>query len=333
MTAKFLDSFARPINYLRVSVTDRCNLRCVYCMPAGGIPLLRHQDVLTFEEIQRIVRLAAELGIYKVRLTGGEPLVRIGLSHLVRMIAAIPQIDDISLTTNGHLLPRYADELAAAGLNRVNVSLDSLREDRFRTLTRVGALAQAWEGVTAAEKAGLTPVKINVVVIRGFNDDEVLDFAQLTLEEERHIRFIEVMPLGHNELWAQDGFVSMQQVRERIETRFGPLEPVGPSALLIGNGPARYYRLPDAPGTLGFITPVSDHFCANCNRLRLTADGRLRPCLLSDAEIDLRGPLREGADDAALRELLNQAVAGKPARHHLSEGEHPVKREMAQIGG
>jgi cyclic pyranopterin phosphate synthase len=333
MTAKFLDSFARPINYLRVSVTDRCNLRCIYCMPAEGIPLLTHQDILTFEEIERIVRVAAELGIYKVRLTGGEPLVRIGLPHLVRLIAAIPQIDDISMTTNGHLLPRYADELAAAGLKRVNVSLDSLRADRFRSLTRVGELARAWEGVAAAERAGLTPIKINVVVIRGLNDNEVLDFAQLTLEQERHIRFIEVMPLGHNDLWAEDGFVSMEEVRGRIETTFGPLEPVGQDAPVIGNGPARYWRLPGAPGTLGFITPVSDHFCANCNRLRLTADGRLRPCLLSDAEIDLHGPLRKGIDDVALRELFTQAVANKPARHHLGEGKHPLKREMAQIGG
>jgi cyclic pyranopterin phosphate synthase len=333
MTAKFLDSFARPINYLRISVTDRCNLRCIYCMPAEGIPLLTHQDILSFEEIQRIVRVAAELGIYKVRLTGGEPLARAGLPHLVRMIAAIPKIDDISMTTNGHLLPRYAEELAAAGLKRVNISLDSLRADRFRALTRVGTLARAWDGVAAAERAGLTPVKINVVVIRGFNDDEVLDFAQLTLEQERHIRFIEVMPLGHNELWAEDGFVSMQEVREKIEAAFGPLEPVGRSALLVGNGPARYYRLGGAPGTLGFITPVSDHFCASCNRLRLTADGRLRPCLLSDAEIDLRGPLRQGMDDIALRELITQAAAGKPARHHLEDGEHPIKREMSQIGG
>jgi cyclic pyranopterin phosphate synthase len=333
MTAKFLDSFARPINYLRISVTDRCNLRCIYCMPAEGIPLLTHQDILTFEEIQRIVRVAAELGIYKVRLTGGEPLARAGLPHLVRMIAAIPQIDDISMTTNGHLLPSCADELAAAGLKRVNISLDSLRADRFRALTRVGALARAWEGVAAAERAGLTPVKINVVVIRGFNDDEVLDFAQLTLEQERHIRFIEVMPLGHNELWAEDGFVSMQEVREIIEAAFGPLEPVGQTAPVVGNGPARYWRLADAPGTLGFITPVSDHFCASCNRLRLTADGRLRPCLLSDAEIDLRGPLRQGMDDTSLRELITQAVVGKPARHRLENGEHPVRREMSQIGG
>jgi len=336
MTAQFLDTFARPINYLRVSVTDRCNLRCVYCMPAGGIPLLAHQDILSFEEIERIVRVAAGLGIYKIRLTGGEPLTRLGLPDLVRLLAAIPEIDDISMTTNGHLLPRYAEELAAAGLDRVNISLDSLRPDRFRTLTRIGELERAWQGVEAAEAAGLTPVKINAVVMRGFNDDEVVDFGRLTLDgqgPERHIRFIEVMPLGHNELWAKDGFVSMQEVRERIEAELGPLQQVGDDAPVVGNGPARYWRLPGALGTIGFISPVSQHFCANCNRLRLTADGRLRPCLLSDEEFDLRGPLRSGIDDAELKELLTRAVARKPARHHLKEGERAVNREMAQIGG
>jgi cyclic pyranopterin phosphate synthase len=237
------------------------------------------------------------------------------------------------MTTNGQLLPRYADELASAGLNRVNISLDSLRPERYRALTRVGDLALAWRGVEAAEAAGLAPVKINSVVVRGFNDDEVVDFARLTLAEERHIRFIEVMPLGHNDLWAEDGFVSMQEVRERIETALGPLSQVGLDAPVIGNGPARYWRLPNATGTLGFISPISDHFCAGCNRLRLTADGRLLPCLLSDMEIDLRDPLRSGIDDAELKALLANAIARKPARHHLEEGEHPVKREMAQIGG
>jgi len=333
MTAKFLDTFARPINYLRISVTDRCNLRCVYCMPAGGIPLLTHQDILTFEEIERIVRVAAGLGIYKIRLTGGEPLTRIGITDLVRLIAAVPEIDDISMTTNGHLLPRYAQDLAAAGLRRVNVSLDSLRAGRFRALTRTGNLDRAWEGVLAAEAAGLIPVKINAVVMRGFNDDEVVDFGRLTLAAERHIRFIEVMPLGHNDLWAEDGFVPMQEVRERIEAALGPLRQVGQDNPVLGNGPARYWRLPGAPGTIGFISPVSEHFCAHCNRLRLTAEGQLRPCLLSDEEIDLRNPLRSGTDDTELKALITQAVVHKPARHHLREGEHPVNREMAQIGG
>ena len=330
---KFLDTYARPINYLRVSVTDRCNLRCVYCMPAEGIPMHAHGDILRFEEIERIVRVAAGMGIHKVRITGGEPLTRKDLPYLVRMIAAIPEIDDISLTTNGHLLPRYAHELAAAGLKRVNISLDSLRADRFRALTRVGELAHAWQGVCAAEDAGLTPVKINVVVLRGFNDDEIVDFARLTLEGERHIRFIEIMPLGHNALWAEDGFMPIHQVRKRIEAALGALQPVGDNAPVMGNGPARYWRLPGALGTIGFISPISDHFCAGCNRLRLTADGRLRPCLLSDVEIDLFGPLRMGIDDDALKTLFAQAIAKKPARHHLNEGERALGREMSQIGG
>lgn len=333
MCPTILDSSARPINYLRVSVTDRCNLRCVYCMPPQGIPLLAHQDILTFEEIERIVRLAAGMGIHKVRLTGGEPLVRQPLADLVRMIAAVPEIDDISMTTNAHLLVRYAAELAAAGLNRVNVSLDSLRPDRFKVLTRVGDLESALEGIRAAKDAGLTPIKINMVVLRGFNDDEVVDFARMTVDSESHVRFIEIMPLGENELWAEDGFISMQEVRERIEAELGCLEQVGRSEPVVGNGPARYWRLPESAGTIGFISPISDHFCAGCNRLRLTADGRLRPCLLSDEEIDLRGPLRQGITDDQLRELVTSAVVHKPARHRLSEGEHPVQRQMAQIGG
>ena len=330
---KFIDTFARPINYLRISVTDRCNLRCLYCMPEEGIPLLTHQDILSFEEIGRIVHAAAGMGIHKVRLTGGEPLARMGVPDLVRLIAAEPEIDDISLTSNAHLLPRYAQELAEAGLTRVNISLDSLRADRFRTMTRVGNLERVWQGVAAAEAAGLTPIKFNVVVVRGFNDDEVVDFARLTQQAERHVRFIEVMPLGQNSLWADDGFVSTGEVRQKIEAELGALEQVGADSPVLGNGPARYWRLPGAPGTLGFISPVSEHFCASCNRLRLTADGRLRPCLLSDAEIDLRGPLRAGINDEELADLLAEAVARKPARHHLAEGIRSHNREMSQIGG
>jgi cyclic pyranopterin phosphate synthase len=333
MTARFLDSFARPISYLRISVTDRCNLRCVYCMPAEGIPLLGHQDILTFEEIEQVVRVAAGMGIHKIRLTGGEPLARAGLPELVRILAAVPEVDDISMTTNGHLLLRHADELAAAGLDRVNISLDSLRPERFRALTRNGDLERAWEGVRAAESAGLTPVKLNVVVMRGFNDDEVVDFAGLAVAGEHHVRFIEVMPLGHNDLWAEDGFVPVRQVREQIESALGPLEQVGPDSPAAGNGPARYWRVPNALGTIGFISPVSEHFCAGCNRLRLTAEGRLRPCLLSDAEVDLRGPLRSGKDEAELEALIASAIAGKPAGHRLGVGERAVAREMVQIGG
>jgi cyclic pyranopterin phosphate synthase len=326
----YLDSFARPINYLRISVTDRCNLRCVYCMPPEGIELRAHGEILTFEEIARVVQAAATIGITKIRLTGGEPLARLGLPGLVRLIAAVPGIDDVSMTTNGTLLARHADALAAAGLNRINVSLDTLHAERFRQITRRGTLADVWDGIEAAEKAGLTPIKLNAVVIRGMNEDEVTDFAEMTLTSPWHVRFIEIMPLGANAAWAGDGYVPMAEVRERIEAAFGPLEPVGGPA---GSGPARYHRLPGAAGTLGFITPLSEHFCFSCNRLRLTADGKLRPCLLSDAETDLRTPLRDGAGEQELADLLLSGIMGKPGGHHLAQGEVPIKRVMAEIGG
>jgi cyclic pyranopterin phosphate synthase len=326
----YLDHFSRPINYLRVSVTDRCNLRCVYCMPPEGIELRAHEEILTLEEMARVVEAAATLGISKIRLTGGEPLARLGLADLVRMIAAVPGIDDVSMTTNGTLLTRHADELAAAGLRRVNISLDTLRPERFRRITRRGTLSDVWAGIKAAERAGLRPIKLNAVVIRGLNEDEVTDFARMTLDSARHVRFIEVMPLGANAAWAGDGYVPMSEVRARIEATLGPLEPVGGPA---GNGPARYYRLAGAAGTLGFITPVSEHFCFACNRLRLTADGKLRPCLLSDAEIDLRAPLRSGTSLEALADLLRTGILHKPGGHHLAQGQAPSARVMAEIGG
>jgi len=326
----YLDNFARPINYLRISVTDRCNLRCVYCMPPQGIRQRAHDEILSYEEIQRVVQAAAAIGISKIRLTGGEPLARLGLSHLVRLIAAVPGIDDISMTTNGTLLAGHADELAAAGLHRINVSLDTLQPERFRQITRRGALDDVWQGIEAAQRAGLTPIKLNVVVVRGMNQDEAADFARMTLHQPWHVRFIEVMPLGANAAWSGDGYVPLAEVRQRIETALGPLEPAGGPA---GNGPARYFRLAGAVGTLGFISPVSEHFCFSCNRLRLTADGKLRPCLLSDAEIDLRTPLRAGASQAELAELLHAGIMDKPDGHHLTQGQAPLARVMAEIGG
>lgn len=329
------DSFQRPIDYLRISVTDRCNLRCIYCMPAKGLPLVSHSEILSYEEIFTTVQAAVELGINKVRLTGGEPLVRSNLTHLVRMLAQIDGIDDLSLTTNGVLLQRYAPELKEAGLKRVNVSLDTLRSDRFQSITRHAKLKDVLSGIQAARAVGLLPVKINVVVMRGLNEDEVLDFARLTLEEEWHVRFIEIMPFGQEcgssaqgEVTAR-GFVPVQEIEEHIAP-LGPLEPCLPS---VGNGPAKYFRLPGAKGTIGFISPVSEHICFGCNRLRLTADGRLRPCLLADDEIDVKKPLREGASSEALKLLIREAVAAKPERHHLAEGVAPAERHMAQIGG
>lgn len=327
-----LDALARPINYLRISITDRCNLRCVYCMPAEGIPnKCAHGDLLTFEEIARVVAAAASLGISKIRLTGGEPLARLGLADLVRMIAGVPGVDDISMTTNGVQLARCADELKAAGLHRVNVSLDTLRPERFAQITRLGRLEDTLAGIVAAERAGLTPVKINTVVMRGLNDDEVADFARLTLAREWHIRFIEVMPVGAIAGAAVLEHVSMQEIKARIAEAVGPLTPT--EERMQGNGPARYFRLAGGRGTIGFISAVSEHFCFHCNRLRLTADGKLRPCLLSDAEVDVRAALRRGADVAELAAILQTAVQQKPAGHQLSAGVHPTERQMAQIGG
>lgn len=333
------DAYHRAISYLRVSVTDRCNLRCLYCMPAEGVPMRTHEEILRYEEIETVVRAAAELGVTKVRLTGGEPLVRLGIENLVRMLARIPGVDDLSMTTNGILLSRHAHSLAQAGLRRVNVSLDTMRPERFRHITRLGTLEDVLSGIEAASQAGLHPIKINTVVIRGINDDEVVDLALKTAEAAWNIRFIEWMPIG-DQAWAGDNWqekvVTAAEVRARIAAALGELEP---ASVVAGGGPARYYRLPGAPGTLGFIAPLSEHFCHHCNRLRLTADGQLRPCLLSDQEIDLRTLLRQGAGVAEIKVLLAQGISHKPQQHHLGEPDlscdqpDAVHRAMAEIGG
>ena len=320
------DSFQRPIDYLRISVTDRCNLRCIYCMPVEGVHLMSHGDILSYEEIYAIAEAAAQLGIKKVRITGGEPLVRAGLPKLVQMLAQIDAIDDISLTTNGILLTRYATELKSAGLRRVNISLDTLKPDRFKYITRGGNLGEVLEGIGTAKSVGLNPTKINVVVISGINDNELLDFAAKTITEEWHVRFIEHMPFTEDT--TNSSFVSVEEMRQRLAV-LGKLEPCS----FKGNGPAKYFHLPQAKGTIGFITPVSEHFCFHCNRLRLTADGKLRPCLLSDEEIDLRQPLRSGISSANLKRLIKKAVASKPLRHRLTEGRVPQDRPFSQVGG
>lgn len=326
------DSFQRPIDYLRVSVTDRCNLRCVYCMPEAGVPQFSHAAVLRYEEIIRIVKVAGELGFSHIRLTGGEPLVRKDIVSLVESVSNLPGIDDLSMTTNGILLPRYAAALAQAGLKRVNISLDTLNPERFHKITRLGNLAQTLSGWHAAHEAGLAPIKVNMVVIRDLNDDEVVDMARLSLQPDWHIRFIEVMPLGDGVHWSDDGVVPTDEVRGRIEAELGTLTPV--ARLGKGVGPARYYRLPGAQGTLGFISALTHHFCYACNRLRLTSDGRLLPCLMSNKFIDLRTPLRAGVDDTGLRELFQQAVKSKPQGHHLAEHATPDSvLPMSCIGG
>jgi cyclic pyranopterin phosphate synthase len=321
-----LDSFGRSINYLRISVTDRCNLRCIYCMPPEGVPQMPHSEILSYEEIRTVVRAAAELGINRIRVTGGEPLVRAELSKLVKMLSQIVGIQELSLTTNGTLLKKHALELKQAGLSRVNVSLDTLKADKFQRITRRGKLQDVLEGIEAAKYAGLEPVKINTVVMRGINDDEILDFARMTCEEGWHVRFIELMPFkGVAEV------VPSVELRQHISS-LGKLEPC---ASITGNGPAVYYRLAGAKGTIGFISPLTElPFCSRCNRLRLTPNGRLRPCLLDEDEIDLKMPLRNNASIEELKHLILKAVASKPEHHHLEGGNaRLVKRKMSQIGG
>jgi cyclic pyranopterin phosphate synthase len=325
----YTDTYDRPVEYLRLSVTDRCNLRCVYCMPEEGVPRLPRERMLRYEEIVRVTRVAVEMGFIHIRLTGGEPLARRGFVSLVEQLARIPGLDDLSMTSNGILLRHHARELAQAGLRRVNVSLDTLRPERFARITRRGQLEDALAGREAALGAGLRPVKVNTVVVRGLNDDEVADMARLTMEPDWHVRFIEMMPLAAGSHWSGDGVVPSGEIRGRIETALGPLTAVRGE----GAGPARYYRLPGAEGTIGFISPVTEHFCQSCNRLRLTSDGRLLPCLLSDAAIDLRSALRAGGTDDHLRALFLQAITAKPRGHRLSEQRAPECLPMSQIGG
>ena len=324
------DTYRRDINYLRVSVTDRCNLRCVYCMPPEGIKDNLHEDILRLEEFEAIIKAAALIGIRKIRLTGGEPLVRKGLEGLVSRIASIPEIEDITLTTNGLLLPARVQTLKEAGVNRVNISLDTLRADRYRELTRGGELSSAWKGIQSALEAGLHPVKLNTVVIRDFNDDEVVTMARLTLNRPLHIRFIELMPIGSSITWSEGRFVPSAEIIDLLNRKVGQLSPVG---MPCGGGPAKYYRFKDAAGTVSFITSMSDHFCENCNRLRLTASGGLRPCLYDEREVDLKTPLREGAGSREIAELIMEAISLKPDRHHMLEGWKDKHRSMSQIGG
>lgn len=308
------DRFGRRIDYLRISVTDKCNLRCIYCMPVEGLPWIPREELLNDDEIVAVVREFAALGTERLRITGGEPTVRAALPELVARLRAIPGIRDIALSTNAVLLPALACALRRAGLDRVNVSLDTLREDRFERIARRPArlFRQILDGIAAAEDVGFDPVKINVVVMRGINDDEVVDFAEITRERPWHVRFIEVMPVGEN-LELADAFISCDEVLDRIR-EIGELLPVpGP----VGNGPARYYGFPGAPGTVGVITPLTHNYCMRCNRVRLLADGRLRACLFGADHVDLRTPLRAREP---LRPHILRALAEKPERHYLQPG-------------
>lgn len=318
------DPYSRTINYLRLAVTDRCNLRCVYCMPPEGVPHLEHADILTYEEIIRFLRISVQAGIRKVRLTGGEPLVRKDLDFLVREISRLRPALDISLTTNGILLSAQAESLASAGLTRVNVSIDSLNPDTYQRITRGGNLSNALEGVEAALDAGLNPVKINVVVLRHAGD-ELEGFVELVHRLPVHVRFIEYMsPCGALD---KSYYISAEDIKRRLG-QFGELKLSDPP---VGAGPARYFSLPGAKGLVGFISPVSSHFCPSCNRLRLTADGKMKPCLFSREEVDVREALRTHGEDEPVLEAIRLSLARKPRDH--GDFEDSPGRTMSQIGG
>jgi cyclic pyranopterin phosphate synthase len=326
-----VDRHERQIDYLRISLTDRCNLRCVYCMPTHDLTFFEESELLGAEEIEAVARAAAALGFRKIRLTGGEPTLRHDVLDIVRRLAAIPGIDDLAMTTNGVHLPMLARPLAQAGLRRVNVHIDSLDVGRLPIVMRWGDVSKLWAGVEAAEEAGLSPIKINSVVARGYNAVDTVDLARLTMDHSWAVRFIELMPVGSGSeaQVAIDRFVPRSETAARIEAALGALEP------LPADGPsdeARYFRLPGAVGRVGFISPVSSPYCGSCNRMRLTADGRLHLCLLHDDEIDTKSALRNGNAEE-VRELLSRAVKAKPVGHNLGDGVHTLERRMHAIGG
>lgn len=324
-----LDRFGRKIHYLRISLTDHCNLRCVYCMPED-MTFRPNPELMQDDEILLLTRLFANLGFDKVRLTGGEPTVRAHIVEIVRSIANTPGIRSVSMTTNGVLLSRLAQPLAEAGLQRINISIDTLNPVKFRRLTRWGDVEDIWEGIMAAEAAGLTPVKLNAVVVKGYNEEDAIDLARLSMENPWQIRFIEMMPFGEVTNLQITQMVTTGQIQDRIESALGPLEITNGGKL---DGEARLYRLPGAKGDIGFISSVTAPFCASCTRARLTADGILRMCLLREKEIDLLTPLRAGASVDELRSLILEAVWNKPWGHGLFEGAIPLNRAMSEIGG
>jgi cyclic pyranopterin phosphate synthase len=324
------DSYGREINYLRISVTDRCNLRCIYCMPLEGLRYVPSEELLTPAEIERVARAAVEVGFYKTRLTGGEPTLRHDIVEIVERLAHIPGLRELVMTTNGTRLPHMAETLARAGLQRVNIHLDSVNPDRLAPLMRWNTLDTIWAGIEAATRAELTPIKINVVVTRGYNEPDVVEFARLTLVHDLHVRFIELMPLGTPAEIAFNHYVPTAESFARIEAEVGPLLTLNGGRL---DGEARVYHLPAALGTVGFISPVSAPYCDSCSRLRLTADGRLRLCLLAEPELDLRATLRNGGSQRDLVALFRRAVQAKPVGSRLQHGLYPENRTMSQIGG
>ena len=324
-----IDRYGRRLHYLRISLTDHCNLRCVYCMPDEMV-FQPSAELMQDDEILTLVSVFCGLGFDKFRLTGGEPTIRANVVDLVRQIAATPGVNTLTMTTNGVLLSKMALPLAQAGLQRVNISLDTLDPAKFHTLTRWGSLDDVWSGIRAAEHAGLTPIKINAVVVRGYNETDTADLARLTLDHPWQVRFIELMPFGQNNEFQSSQLVSASEMRHFIESHVGALQPVNGGQL---DGEARVFRLEQAQGDIGFISSVSAPFCHSCARARLTADGRLRLCLLREGEVDLLTPLRAGADSAELRHLALEGLWLKPWGHALAEGVIPLNREMSEIGG
>ena len=321
------DQFGRSIEYLRISVTDRCNFRCTYCMPLDGLPWLPKADILSYEEITAVVRQLAPLGLRRIRLTGGEPTIRPQLASLVSQLRAVPGVEDIALSTNGVRLPELSQALRDAGLDRINMSADSLQAKRIESIARRSFPFDPVHSLHAAQSAGLSPIKVNVVVMRGVNDDELVDFARLTLDRPWHVRFIELMPVGDMRELTWEHVVPSAEILDRISSIDALSADEGPAR---GNGPAAYYRFPGAAGTVGVITPMSHTYCGTCNRVRLTADGRLRTCLFGDHEVNLRDALRAGLP---LEPLFREALAGKPREHALLQMQVGGLRALSQVGG
>lgn len=317
-----IDSYGRNINYLRISVTDLCNLRCRYCMPEEGITKIHYNEILRLEEIYELAKTFVSLGVNKIRITGGEPLIRKGIVNLVENIGKLKGINDFAMTTNGILLKKHAKALKDSGLNRVNISLDTLNEKKYYDITKGGCLKDVLEGIEEAKRVGLTPIKLNVVLVGGFNDNEIENFVSLTKDEEIDVRFIELMPIGQAKDWSLDKFISNKVVLEKVRE----LEEITKEDM---SSPAKYYKLPNGKGKVGLINPISCKFCDNCNRVRLTADGKVKPCLHSNAEIDLRTPLRSGED---IKKIIVDLVKDKPKEHNLEGGEY-INRNMIAIGG
>jgi GTP 3',8-cyclase len=319
----------RTINYLRISVTDRCNLKCRYCFSEEGVNFIPHEEILSYEELLHLVRLSTLVGIRKIRVTGGEPLVRKGIEEFLFNLCHIKGLQDISLTTNGILLKEMASRIKSCGIKRLNISLDSLKPERFAYITGKDEFHKVWEGIREAERVGFYPLKINLVVMKGINYDEIIDFARLAIEKPYHIRFIELMPIANNG-WRTEMFVSVEEMFDVIKT-LGPLKPLKSDIL---DGPAQRYVFDEGKGEIGLIGAVSNHFCNNCNRLRLTAEGHLRGCLFSDDEIDLKSPLRAGEGDSHLLDLMGLAIQNKPRGHGpLRQGLRTCSRRMSSIGG